>query len=644
MLNIFRRKDMVTRFVVGSILVLIALAMVITLIPGIMDPTTTGAVPSGLVAEVGGEEITSRDLQQKLFQISRQSNIPPVMMPIYYSSILNQMVLEKATMQEAKRLGLEISTSEWREKLQQDPTLFPGGTFVGQQQYENIMAANGMTVAQFEQSYRDAMLHEKLRQVVTDSINVAPEEVVSAFHRENEKVVLDYVFLKPVDFRNDIRPSDAELEAYFEENRDGYPVPEKRSVQILYVEKQKVREATAVTEEEIQEYYESNKDSYRVEERVLVSHILLRTPDKTPDKLEEVRQKAAGLLEQLKDGADFATLAKENSEDQTTAPSGGDLGGIVRNQTVPEFENAAFTLEPGTVSDLIETVYGIHILKVDAHEQSYLRTLEQVKPEIQNKLLEEKVASGIFDLAEQAAAALRRSPDEIESLAERYDGVVVAPPSFARGETLQRVGNSPEFMEEVFSMETGEVAPPILGPDGYAVPLLLEVVPTHPGEYAEVQDQVREDYINGQSREMAQAKAQELSKSLELQGEKDLGLAARALNLAVETTQPVTRQGTIPSFGNVDELGPQVFTAEVGEVVGPDSAGGGYVIFQVASREPAQEEDMEQQASRILQRLLNQKRQLAFESFQDSLAERLTASGDLRIYEDVLAQLTTGVP
>ena len=644
MLNIFRRKDIVTRAVVGSILVLIAVAMVITLIPGILDPTTTGAVPSALVAEVRGEEITSSELQQKLFQISRQSNIPPMMMPLYYSSILNQMVLEKATMQEAKRLGLQISTSEWREKLEQDPTLFPGGQFIGQQQYENIMAANGMTVAQFEQSYRDAMLNEKLRRVVTDPVSVTPEEVIAAFHRENEKVVLDYVFLRPVDFRNDIRPSEAELEAYFEENRDSYPVPEKRSVQILYVEKQKVREATSVAEEEIQEYYDSNKDSYRVEERVLVSHILLRTPDKTPDKLDEVRQKASGLLEQLKGGADFATLAKENSEDQTTAPSGGDLGWVVRNQTVPEFENAAFTLEPGTVSELIETLYGIHILKVNAHDQPYLRTLEQVKPEIQNKLLEEKVASGILDLAEQATVALRRSPDDIESLAERYNGVVVAPAPFARGAILPRVGNSPEFMEEVFSLETGEVAPPILGPDGYAVPLLLEVIPGHAGEYAEVQDQVRENYISGQSREMAQAKAEELSKRLELQETKDIGLAARELDLTVETTQPVARQGTIPSLGNVEELGPQAFTAEVGEVVGPESAGGGYVVYQVASREPAQEEDMEQQVSGIMQRLLNQKRQLAFEAFQDSLTERLAASGDLRIYEDVLAQLTASVP
>ncbi len=641
MLNIFRRKDIVTRFVVGSILVLIAVAMVITLIPGIMDTSTTGAIPNAVVAEVGGEEVTSWDLQRRLFQVSRQSNIPPEIMPIYYSSILNRMILEKVTIQEAGRLGLEVSRDEWQARLQQDPNLFPDGKFVGQQQYEDMIAANGMTVAQFEQGYRDAMLNEKLRQVVTDSLTVTPEEVSATFHNENEKVLLDYVFLNPASFQDEVSTSEDELKAYFEETRGSYPVPEKRSVQMLYVENQKLREATTVSEEEIQEYYDSNKDNYRIEERVQVSHILLRTPDKTPEKVEEVQKKASGLLEQLKEGADFAALAEENSEDPGSAPNGGDLGWIVRQQTVPEFENAAFTLEPGTLSDLIETVYGFHILKVMAHEQPLLRTLEQVKVEIQSALLEEKVNSGIFQMAEQSATALRRAPEDIESLAEQYGAVVLAPPPFVRGETLPRIGNSPSFMEEVFALEKGEVALPIQGPDGYAVPLLLDVFPGHSGEYEEVQEQVRMNYVSVKSREMAQTKADQLTERLDQLEKRDLKQAARALDLAVEVTEPLTRQGAIPSFGNMSELGPKPFKAEVGEVVGPVLAGGGHIFYQVASREPAKEEDLEQQAMAIHQRLLTRKRQLTFETYQDNLKDNMASAGDLWINEDAIAQLTT---
>ena len=227
---------------------------------------------------------------------------------------------------------MEVSRDEWQKRLQQDPNIYPEGKFVGQQQYENIMAANGMTVVQFEQSYRDNMLYEKLLQVVTDSLTITPEEVIATFHNENEKVVLDYVFLNPSSFQEEVGTSEAELTAYFEENREGYPVPEKRSVQMLYVENQKLREGTTVAEEEIQEYYDSNKDSYRIEERVQVSHILLLTPDKTPEKVEEVKKKASGLLEQLEGGADFAALAKENSE----VPMRGSVSTAISSSSQPD--------------------------------------------------------------------------------------------------------------------------------------------------------------------------------------------------------------------------------------------------------------------------------------------------------------------
>ena len=125
---------------------------------------------------------------------------------------------------------------------------------------------------------------------------------------------------------------------------------------------------------------------------------------------------------------------------------------------------------------------------------------------------------------------------------------------------------------------------------------------------------------------------------------KDLKQAARALNLAVEATEPVTRQGSIPSLGNMSELGPKAFTAEVGEVVGPVLAGGGNIFYQVASREPAKEEDLELQASAIRQRLLAQKRQLVFETYQDNLKDSMAAAGDLWINEDAIAQLTTVAP
>ncbi len=143
---------------------------------------------------------------------------------------------------------------------------------------------------------------------------------------------------------------------------------------------------------------------------------------------------------------------------------------------------------------------------------------------------------------------------------------------------------------------------------------------------------------------MAQTKADQLTERLDQLEKKDLKQAARALNLVVEITEPVTRQGTIPSVGNMNALGPKPFKAELGEVVGPVLAEGGNIFYQVASREPAKEEDLEQQATAIQQRLLAKKRQLTFETYQDNLKDSMAAAGDLWINEDAIAQLTTVAP
>ena len=427
MLNIFRRRETVIRVFVGSILVMVSAAMVITLIPGLTgnigDPSL-----SQVVAEVGGEEITSWQLQQNLLRASRSMQIPPDLMPLYTSQLLDQMVMEQAVLQESQRLGLSVSESEMVRRLREDPEIFPGGKFVGEQQYEDMVLNRfGMTVPQFEDYLRNLLARQKLQRLVTDAVTVSPQEVRDAFFRENEKVVLSYVFLDPPTFRKDVAASDVDLENYYQKNKDRYQVPEKRQAQVVLIEQQKVRQASTVSEAEVRRYYEEHKDSYRSEERVQVSHILLKVPEGDSSKMDEAKKKAGELAQKLRKGADFAALAKENSQDEANASKGGDLGWIVRGQTVPEFEKAAFSLSPGTISDPVQTVYGVHILKIAAHEQARLRPVEEVRGEIESMLLDDKAQLSLTQAAEEAATALRRSGTDIEALAQKYHGVVLRP-------------------------------------------------------------------------------------------------------------------------------------------------------------------------------------------------------------------------
>ena len=642
MLNIFRRRETIVRLFVGAILVMVSLAMVITLIPGLIG-TASDPLVGAVVAEVGGEQITAWELQQNLSRVSRVNQIPADLMPLYAAQLLDQMVLDKAILREANRLGFRVEESEVRERLRQDPGLFPGGTFVGQQQYEDIVFNTfGMTVAQYEKQFRDRLLGDKLRRLVTDPVTVTPEEIQEAFHNENEKLVLSYVFLEPATFRKDIAVSDAVLETYYEGNKARYQIPEKRSAKILLVEKEKVRQATTVADAEIRKYYEEYKDSYRQPERVQVSHILLKAPEEDKAKVEEAKKKAEELVEKLKEGADFAAVARENSGDEASASQGGDLGWIVRDQTVPAFEKAAFDLPPGTTSDPIQTVYGIHILKVRAHEPARVRPVEEARPMIEVAIRDEKTEARLTQAAEQAAADLRRSPNDIEALAAQYQGTVLTPPPFAQDQAIDRIGVSQQgFLHEIFGLEKGQVSLPIPVAGGHAIALLLDVFPAHQGELDDVRKQVGEDYVDEQAREKAISKAEELRNGLEQQKKKDLRQAARTFGLTVNTTDPVTRSGSIPSLGSVRDLGPEVFTLEPGEVAGPIAFAGGQVIYQLDSRQAPQEEDLEAQREPIRQRLLREKQSLVLDAFQNALKNRLIASGDLKVHSDALSRFVT---
>ena len=643
MLNIFRQRQSLVKIVLGFILFLVCVTMVITLIPG-MTGDTGDSVNNPVVAEVAGNRITTYDLQQSIQQISQRNRVPSEMMPFYTTQILNEMILEKASLAEAERLGLRVDASELLNQLRQDPNIYPNGGFIGQDQYEDLVSERfGMNVAQFEERYREAVLLDKLRQFVTDSITVTPEEVHQAFVTENEKFVFDYVFFNPADFKKDVgNPTDSTLEDYFKKNKERYQIPEKRTAKILLVRDDKIRETTPpVSEADIKKYYQDHLDLYRIPERVMVRHILLKADQKDLAKVAEAKKKAEDLEKKLKAGADFLTLAKQFSEDTASAPTGGLMNWIGRKETVPEFENAAFSLAPNQVSDPVQTVYGFHIIKLVSHEQPHVQSLDELKNAIATLLADPKIKAAAADAADKAAEALKRSPADIAAVAEKYHGEVLEPAPFQQNDSLPQIGSSAPFMQGVFGLEKGKAGSAIQVTPGYAIPVLLDVSAAHQGEFAEVKERVKNDYIEEQAKTKASDKAKELAKALEQQDKKDLKKAAQSLKLTVKTTAPMTREGTAPGLGNMRDLDPKTFSLPVGGTAGPTSITGGEAIYQVMSHEPPKEEDFAGKKAAIQDQLLNQKRQVAFEIYQDSLRNRLIASGRLKIHQDALAQITS---
>ncbi|MBF8304845.1 MAG: PpiC-type peptidyl-prolyl cis-trans isomerase [Acidobacteria bacterium] len=298
MLKAFQKAHKLKKIVFISMFVLMTLSMVVYLIPGFTG-ATVDPIFSGVVAEVAGEQIRAFELQQAVLQVSRQNRIPAEMMNLYTSQVLNDLLLERASLREADRLGLRVSESELAERLRQIPDLFPQGKFVGRELYEDLVYSRfNVGIPEFEERLRRAILMEKLRNLVTDPVMVYPEEVRKAFQEENEKLVLDYIHVDPAALREEIKPTDEALQAYFKTNESRYQIPQKRSAQLLWFDQNRLGQAISIGDADLRRYYQQNQDSYRSEERVQVSHLLRRTSD--PAKKEEVKKKAEELLAQLK--------------------------------------------------------------------------------------------------------------------------------------------------------------------------------------------------------------------------------------------------------------------------------------------------------------------------------------------------------
>ena len=619
------------------ILVIICFSMVITLIPGLMNTSATSSPDA--VAKVGNVDITAADVQRELNQATRGQNIPPMLKGMYTKQVLDQMIFQHSLELEAQRLGFPVTPEEMTDRIKQIlPTVFSGDTWLKDRYAAEVqMRTGGMSVSQFEEFLRNQMLLERFRELVTDGITVSPSEVEQEFRRRNEKVQIQYAAIKPEELAPTIHPSEAELGSYFERNASKYQVPEKRSARYALLDVDKLRAHTQVGDDILRAYYNAHIDQYKVENRVHVEHILFKTIGKTDAEIAEIRQKAEDVQKQAKKGADFEDLAKKYSEDDATKPKGGDLGWIVEGQTVPEFQQAAFSQPKGSISDLVKTQYGFHIIKVLDRETAHTKSFEEVRDTIVPIVLDEKVRQDANDISNQMAGAVRHSNRQpLDDLAKRFKLEIgeTAPASYT--EPVGDLGNSPDLHQVLFQLRPGELSAPLQSDKGFVILTIKDTQPAHQGTLAEVHDRVLADYQQERSVQLARSKADDLAKRT-TSGE-PFDNAAKSLGIDLKTPEAIARTGSIPDLGSGHQLA-SAFDMPVGQVSTPTQLGSAWVVYKIVAHQPVLPEDLAKQKDQIEQQLLQAKQGAAFDAFRTALEDRLKKEGKLTINNEALKRL-----
>jgi len=619
-------------------LAIVVVSFVLLYIPSFLNDSTQGAAGNAVVASVEGRDITAaqfRRVYNQQMQAYRQSygaNVDDRLLKQLGidQRIVQQMIQEEASLAEAKRLGIKASDAEVRERILSLPAFQENGQFIGDQRYRALlkMQTPPMRPDEFEDQVRRSIVSEKLQAALTQWITVAEPDVEKEFKRRNERVKVQVVNLPADKFREGLVASDAEIGKYFDDHKEQFRIPEKRKVRYLTVDQEALRLKATVTGQQIERYYNENIQQYQQPEQVRASHILLKTEGKDD---AAVKKQAEALLAQLKAGADFAELARKNSEDTGSAVKGGDLDFFGRGQMVKEFDEKAFSMQPGQMSDLVKTQFGYHIIKVTDKRAAATKTLPEVRTQIEDQLKYEQAGTAAQKLADKIAGELKK-PSDFESVARANGARSGESGLFQQDEPIAGIGMAPAVNQQAFEMKEGDVSDPIRTPQGWAFITVTGKQDPYVPKVDEVKAKVRDEVLKQKAIEAARQKAASLAPSLK-GGDFEKGV--KAAGLEAKTTDMIARGNPIGDAGTSQAIEDAAFTLPAGSVSDAIVTDTGAAIVKVLERKDVAPDEFVKQKDTLRADLLNERRNKFFAAYMSKARQRMK----ININRETIAQI-----
>ncbi len=526
---------------------------------------------SGLAARIGNVNVSEG---QFLKEVRATEERYKQMYGKQFDAVRDQIDLGSITMQdivdrymllaEAKKMGIEVTNKELLAKIMSYPAFKRSdGSFVGEDLYGRILRSNQSTPEEFESGLRQDLEMAKLQETLAAGIVIPDADVEREYRSRNEAVSFEMLYV-PVDRAlAGVTVTEADARAYYDANQARFTHPAQRQLHYLLVDDAKLRRTLSVPEAQIAEYYKTHQQEFAAPEEVRARHILIRPATQDPAgwnaalaKAQEVRAKA------LK--GDFAALAKQFSDDPGSKATGGDLGWFSRGRMVKEFEDAAFALEPGGVSEPVKSQFGYHIIKVEERRAAAIRPLAEVRDAIKDKLVE-----GLADSeGNRRATALRDKIDAAKLTTDEQwhtltDDVVtsnVTPFFGAQDGTIPGIGRDPELLAEAGSAKEGFVGGPRRSGRGWIVYRVAKVRPAGTTPFAEAASEAMDGAKRTKALETLRRELESKRAALE---SGPLAAQAAALGGTAQTVTDHRRGAAIPGIGAASTLDDAVFAAAV---------------------------------------------------------------------------------
>lgn len=481
---------------------------------GIQSYVGVNAEP--IAATVDGVEITQRDLDQR-FQRTRtelRERLGASYRPELFDDnqlrreVLDDMIREHLVLETSRTLGMRASDQEVRLTVLSDPSFQTAGRF-DKGVYETRLRQAGMVPAQFEDRLRQRLLATQLARALVASEVVTDRELNEALRLTGQKRDLSYLTLPAAAFGSDEPIAEEEIARYFEANADRFQDPEQVKVEYLLLDAEHLPGIATPSDAKLREAYDAHPEQFGQPERRRARHILLAVPagaDATADAQAKAGIEAA--RERIIKGENFAAVAKEVSQDPGSKTRGGDLGAFGRGVMDPAFEQTAFALDLGQVSEPVRSRFGYHLIETTEILPASIRPFDEVKAQLAAEVGKQESSSRFFDLSERLATLVYETPDSLASAAQQLGLEVQTSDWIPRGGG-EGVFASPKVLNAAFSDDLVRqgVNSELIEPQKDRMQAVVLRVLDHREATAKPLEQVRGDIVTALRTERAQAAA-----------------------------------------------------------------------------------------------------------------------------------------
>ncbi|HEX2584457.1 MAG TPA: SurA N-terminal domain-containing protein, partial [Steroidobacteraceae bacterium] len=418
---------------------------------------------SNYAATVNGDNISLNEAheawqrQQTQLQQQLHGDIPEVLKKSQQQAIMDRLVNTQLLQQQVNKLGYGVSDEALVKALHDISEFKVDGKF-DPERYTGMIASLGRSKSQFEHDYRNQLALQRLQNGVVNTAFATPFEAARAQALLGEQRDVEFATLSAKSFLSTVNVTDAEVQSYYDANKNSFMTPETVGLQYVELKLADVASEVTVTEEALRSYYDQIKDKFSTGERRHAHHILIAAGNGVDDAA--AKKQADDLYAKLKSGANFETLAKENSKDPGSAVKGGDLGWAKRGDFVKPFEEALFSMNPGEIRGPVKSDFGYHIIRLDEIEGSS-KTYEQVRAEVEADYRNEQAHSLFYDRTQKFADAAFSRMNELDSVAKEFNTTVKTIPNFTRDGGGEFAKGSP-VIDAAFSeavLEKGQNSP-----------------------------------------------------------------------------------------------------------------------------------------------------------------------------------------